>query len=37
MFIANEKSTRPIVNSIPYDDIRETRVITAEELKRRLN
>ena len=37
MFIANEKSTQPIVNSIPYDDIRETRVITAEELKKRLN
>ena len=37
MFIANEKSTQPIVNSIPYDDIRETRVITAEELKKKLN
>ena len=37
MFITNEKSTRHIVNSIPYDDIRETPVITAEELGRRLN
>ena len=37
IFIANEKSTRHIVNSIPYDDIRETHVITAEELKGRLN
>lgn len=37
MFIANEKSTRHIVNSIPYDDIRETPVITADELKERLN
>ena len=37
MFIANEKSTRHIVNSIPYDDIRETQVITAEELRRKLN
>lgn len=37
MFIANEKSTRHIVNSIPYDDVRETPVIIAEELERRLN
>ena len=37
MFIANEKSTRHIVNSIPYDDIRKTPVITANELKERLN
>ena len=36
MFIANEKSTQHIVNSIPYDDIRETPIITAEELGRRL-
>ena len=37
MFIANEKSTPYIVNSIPFDDIRETPVITAGELKKRLN
>ena len=30
-------STPLIVESIPYDDIRETPVITAEELKKRLN
>ena len=37
MFIANEKSTQYIVNSLPFNDIRETPVITAEELKKRLN
>ena len=37
MFIANEKSTPHIVNSIPYDDIRKTPVITADELRRKLN
>ena len=37
MFITNEKSTPYIVDSIPYDDIRETPVITVEELKKRLN
>ena len=37
MFVANEKSTPYIVDSIPYDGIRETPVITAEEMKRRLN
>lgn len=37
MFIADETSTPYIVNSIPYDDIRKTPVITAEGLKRRLN
>ena len=36
MFITNEKSTRHIVNSIPYDDIRETPVITAGELGKTL-
>ena len=34
MFITNEKSTPNIVNSIPFDDIRETPVITVEELKK---
>ena len=37
MFIANETSTPKIVKSIPYNDIRETPVITADELKRRFN
>ena len=37
IFVANEKSTPYIIDSIPYDDIRETPVITVEELKRRLN
>ena len=37
MFVANEKSTPHIVNSIPYDDIRETPIITGEELKNSLN
>ena len=37
MFVTNEKSTPLIVESIPYDDIRETPVITVGELKRRLN
>ena len=36
LFITNEKSTPHIVNSIPYDDIRETPVITAGELRKRL-
>ncbi len=36
MFITNEKSTRHIVNSIPYDDIREAPVITAGELRKTL-
>ena len=37
IFVADESSTPHIVKSIPYDDIRETPVVTAEELKRRLN
>ena len=37
MFITDEKSTPHIVDSIPYDDIRKTPVITAEELRRKLN
>ena len=37
IFVTNERSTPYIVNSIPYDDIRETPVITVNELKRRLN
>ena len=37
MFIADETSTPNIVESIPYDNIRETPVITVEELKNRLN
>ena len=37
MFIADEKSTPYIVNSLPFDDIRETPVITVEELKAMLN
>lgn len=36
MFIADEISTPYIVESIPYDDIRETPVITAQKLKKRL-
>ena len=36
MFTTNEKSTRHIVNSIPYDDIRETPVITTGELGKTL-
>lgn len=37
IFITKEKSTPYIVNSIPFDDIRETPVITVKELKNRLN
>ena len=37
IFITNETSTPYIVKSIPYNKIRETPVITVEELKRRLN
>ena len=37
IFVSNETSTPYIVDSIPYDNIRETPVITVEELKRRLN
>ena len=37
LFVTNEKSTPYIVNSLPYDDIRETPVITVNELKKRLN
>ena len=36
IFITNEKSTPHIVDSIPYDDIRKTRVMTSDELKREL-
>ena len=36
MFIADEISPPYIVESIPYDDIRETLVITAKKLKERL-
>ena len=37
VFVANEKSTPYIVGSLPFDDIRQTPVITVEELKKRLN
>ncbi|MDE0424603.1 MAG: hypothetical protein OXN25_07035 [Candidatus Poribacteria bacterium] len=37
MFIANEKSTPYIVNSIPFNDIRATPIITVKELKNSLN
>ena len=36
IFVTNEKSTPHIVDSIPYDDIRKTRVMTSDELKREL-
>ena len=35
-FITNERSTPHIVNSFPYSDIRVTRIMTSEELKREL-
>ncbi len=37
IFVTNEKSTPHIVDSLPYDDIRQTPVITVDELKKRLN
>ena len=36
-FITNESSTRHIVDSLPYSDIRQKPVTTSEELKNRLN
>ena len=35
-FITNESSTRHIVDSLPYSDIREKPVVTSEELKKEL-
>ena len=37
IFVADEPSTPPIVESIPYSNIKTTPVITSEELKQRLN
>lgn len=37
MFITNETSIPYIVDSIPFDDIRKTPIITTDELKERLN
>lgn len=36
LFITNETSTRHIVESLPYPDIRETRIMTSNELKAEL-
>ena len=36
LFITNEKSTPRIVDSLPYSNIRETRIMTSNELKGKL-